>query len=205
MSEDKTDEPAADTAPPAKPPNRVLAIAIAAVAIGCLGSATFTDHWLASPQFQVHFGLRVMTRCGGPRCETIGNDEFVSAMRGLQGLGEHAAPSVFAPTGWVTFVACLVAIAGLLAALVLAATRKRPTLPITPTTIALLAIMVALVAGCVFVATNPDPVGVIGLSYSFYVFAAGCLLGIVGAQLLAKVNRPPDPDLLEDAMNPEQF
>ena len=198
-------EPDSDTAPAAKPPNRIVAIVIAVVAIGCLGFATFTDHWLASPQFRVHFGLRVMSRCTGPSCETIGNDQFVSAMRGLENVGEHAAPSVFAPTGWVTFVACLLAIAGLLAAAALAAARKRPTLPITPTTIALLALMVALVAGCVFVATNPDPVGVIGLSYSFYVFGAGCLLGIVGAQLLAKVNRPPDPDLLEDAMNPEQF
>ena len=204
MSEEQISEPESDAAP-AKRPNRIVALAIAVAAIACLGFAAFTDRWLEGPQVDVHFGLRTMTRCAGAQCESIGNGEFVSAMRGLEGVGEHAAPSVFAPAGWVTFVACLFAIAGLLAAVALAAARKRPTLPVTPTTIALLAIMLALVAGCVFVATNPDPVGLIGVSLSFYAFGAGCILGMLGAQMLAKVNRPLDPDLLEDAMNPDQF
>jgi hypothetical protein len=37
------------------------------------------------------------------------------------------------------------------------------------------------------------------------VFGAGAVLGIAGAQILAKVNRPVDPDLMHDAMNPDEF
>jgi hypothetical protein len=31
------------------------------------------------------------------------------------------------------------------------------------------------------------------------------VLGIAAAQLLAKVNRPLDPDLMQDAMNADEF
>jgi hypothetical protein len=40
---------------------------------------------------------------------------------------------------------------------------------------------------------------------SFWVFGAGALAGLAGASLLAKINRPKDPDLMADAMNPDDF
>jgi hypothetical protein len=78
-------------------------------------------------------------------------------------------------------------------------------LPIAPSSLALLSIMAGLIAGCVFVATKPGPPGYVGVGISFWLFGAGAMLAVPGAILLAKVNRPPDPDLLEGAMNPDQF
>jgi hypothetical protein len=57
----------------------------------------------------------------------------------------------------------------------------------------------------VFVATKPGEAGFVGVGQSFWVFGAGAVLGIAGAQMLAKVNRPSDPDLMSDAMNPDEF
>ena len=39
----------------------------------------------------------------------------------------------------------------------------------------------------------------------FWAFGIGAVMGIAAAQMLAKINRPIDPDLLADAMNPEQY
>ena len=79
------------------------------------------------------------------------------------------------------------------------------TLPISPATVAILGIMFGMIAGCVFVATKPGGTGGVGVGWSFWAFGIGCVAGIVAAQLLAKQIRPPDPDLLHDAMNPDQF
>jgi hypothetical protein len=65
--------------------------------------------------------------------------------------------------------------------------------------------MAAMAAGCVFVATKPGPAGMLGVDLGFWAFGAGTVIGILGAQLLAKELRPPDPDLLADAMNPDDF
>jgi hypothetical protein len=54
--------------------------------------------------------------------------------------------------------------------------------------------MVGLISGCVFVATKPGPAGMVGVGMSFWLFGAGVVMGIVGAQMLAKVIRPPDPE-----------
>jgi hypothetical protein len=83
---------------------------------------------------------------------------------------------------------------GLLVAAGLAYARKTPDLRIAPTTIALLGGMLALISGCVFVATKPGPAGMVGVGSSFWLFGVGCVVGIVSAQLLARVNRPPDTE-----------
>ena len=168
-------------------PKRWLAIAMTLASASCLVVAALTPNWLVNGNVydEIHIGLR-----------------------------SHVAPELvettttsgaFAPAGWATFVACLVSAVGALAGAALALLRKRPDLPIAPTTLALVGCMVALVGGVVFVATKPTPAGYVDLGYSFYAFAAGVLLGFASAPMLAKVNRPPDPDLLEDAMNPDQF
>ncbi|MGH9883906.1 MAG: hypothetical protein ACREBE_00135, partial [bacterium] len=66
-------------------------------------------------------------------------------------------------------------------------------------------IMIGLISGCVFVATKPGDVGTVGVAWSFWAFGIGSVAGIAGAQLLAKQIRPADPDLLQDAMNPDRF
>jgi hypothetical protein len=115
------------------------------------------------------------------------------------------ASGVFVPTGWITFVGNLVAAAALLAAAAIAAARKRPALPISPASVALLALMVSLIVGCVFLATKPGGVTGVGVAWAFWVFAVGVVVGIAAAQLLAKLIRPPDPDLMADAMEADQF
>jgi hypothetical protein len=45
----------------------------------------------------------------------------------------------------------------------------------------------------------------LGVDLGFWAFGAGTVVGILGAQLLAKELRPPDPDLLEGALTPDDF
>jgi hypothetical protein len=192
-------------------PNRALAIALAFVGAACLGGAAFTHSWLVNGNVYEHinFGLRSNAQCGSafgePECNTATNAELVEQMRGFSSSAADNTSGAFAPMGWATFVACLLGAFGLVAAAAIALAGKQPTLPMAPTTIALLAIMAGLITGCVFVATKPGPPGFVGVGLSFWIFGAGCVVGIAGAQMLAKVNRPPDPDLMEGAMKPDEF
>jgi hypothetical protein len=167
-----------------KPPNRFVAIAIGIVAAGCLATATFMPTWLASAGNDVRIGL-----------PAIWHDAT---------LLPDASPA-FEPCGWATFVLCLAAAGGLAIAALLAIAGARIRLPIAPTTIAFVAIVLALITGCVFVATKPGAAGYVGVGLGFWVFGIGSVVGIAAAQMLAKVNRPLDPDLMEGAMNPDQF
>jgi hypothetical protein len=45
----------------------------------------------------------------------------------------------------------------------------------------------------------------VGVGLSFWVFGVGTVMGIAGAQMMAKVNRAPDPDLMAGAMNPDDY
>ena len=194
-----------------KRPNRVLAVALAVVAGAGLVFAAVTDKWLTNGNDyeQISFGLRSMSQCGHvlgeTPCDVRSNSAFVQQLREF---GESAAintSSAFAPMGWITLVAALLAAFGLFGAAAIALTGKKPDLPMTPSTIALLGIIVGIITGCVFIATKPGPTGFVGAGLSFWVFGGGCVLGIAAAQMLAKVNRPLDPDLMHDAMNADEF
>ena len=111
----------------------------------------------------------------------------------------------FARAGWLAVGSCLLAAAALLVSGGLVLARKQMDLAISPATVALLSLMAAMVAGCVFVATKPGPTGMVGVDLGFWAFGAGTVVGILGAQMLAKELRPPDPDLLADVMNPADF
>jgi hypothetical protein len=196
-----------ETPTTATPNQRLLGIGLAVVAAACLVFACFTRTWLAnsSNYESIGFGLRSAFDCeglGDKTCVELSNATIVDQLRETGDSHESAA---FVPCGWATLIASLLSAAGLLAAAALALARKHPALPMTPSTIALLGIMVALITGCVFVATKPGPPGYVGVGLSFWVFGVGAVLGIAGAQMLARVNRPEDPDLMEDAMNPDEF
>lgn len=190
-----------------KRPNAAVAIAIAVVAAACLIYAAFTHKWLANdnPGEQIVFGLRDNSQCTGGDCLHRTNSQLITELRDFSEASKQDASVAFAPFGWITLVASLLATLGLLGAAGIAASRKKPDLPMTPATLALLGIMVGLISGCVFVALKPGPPGYVGVGLSFWVFGAGCVLGIAAAQLLAKVNRPLDPDLMADAMNQDEF
>lgn len=141
---------------------------------------------------------------GGP-CDTVTSNFKIYNNTNNLPFAEDRVSRAFPVAGLVTFIVLLVAAGGLLAAAGLATANKRPNLPVSPTTFALLGLMIGLITGCVFVATKPGGVGAVGVSWSFLAFGIGSVAGISSAQLLAKQIRPPDPDLLHDAMNADQF
>jgi hypothetical protein len=192
---------------PSKKDNRMLAIGLAVGAALCLIYAASTQQWLAnSSRFvDIGFGLFSNHECTvssswsarGEVEQTYskgGNAEFIERWRRLGPEAQKLASSAFAPAGKVTFVLIVLAALGLLVAAGLAYARKTPDLPVAPTTIALLAGMLGLISGCVFVATKPGPAGMVGVGSSFWLFGVGSVIAIVSAQLLARVNRPPDTE-----------
>jgi hypothetical protein len=197
---------------PAK--NRSLGITLAVAAALCLIYAGFSSRWLVNgSRFgNIGFGLRTNSICqplgfgDGDKttCVTKTNRTVVAEWQKQDPSGEYTS-GAFAPTGWATLIEMLLGSVGLLAAAGLAIARKRPELPIAPTTVALLGVMVALITGCVFVATKPGPPGFVGVGLGFWLFGIGCVVGIAGAQMLAKVNRPLDPDLGDGAIDPDAF
>lgn len=193
---DDVEQPKKDT--------RTLAMGLAAAAALCMLVAAFTNHWLANgnKHLEFGFGLREAFSCGTnydgkTECQWRSNSEVVDEFRQLEKATrspKKMASSAFVPAGWITLVAILVGALGLLAAAGLAYKRQAPDLPVAPTTVGLLGCMIGLISGCVFVATKPGPPGMVGVGMSFWLFGAGVVMGMVGAQMLAKVIRPPDPE-----------
>jgi hypothetical protein len=134
---------------------------------------------------------------------TEGFNELVAVMDPKN--RDRYTSGAFSHAGWMAFGACLLAAAALLVSAGLAFARKQMELAISPASVALLALVTALAAGCVFIATKPGPPGMLGVDLGFWAFGAGAVLGILGAQLLAKELRPPDPDLLDGALHPDDF
>jgi hypothetical protein len=189
----------------------MLAIGLALGAAACLAWAAFSNQWLVngSRVEQYGFGLRTAYTCTEFRdehgCESTSNSEYVSRMRDFGPSAARNTSSAFAPMGWATLVELLAAAAGLFAAAAIALAKKRPDLPLQPTTVTLLGLILSLITGCVFVATKPGEAGFVGAGPAFWIFGAGAVVGIAAAQMLARVNRPVDPDLMADAMDPEQY
>ncbi len=188
--------------------NRMTAIVVSAIAAALLAFAAFSKSWVARPApVDVGFGPLGCHRCAlvtGAEGD-MSNSAFIAKLRELGPEAAATASSAFAPMGYATFGLCVLAALGLLAAAGIAFKNTRPELPISPASVALLAIMGTLVTGCVFVATKPGGPGFVGVSLGFWAFGTGAVMGIVGAQMLAKAIRPIDPDLLSDAMNPDAY
>jgi hypothetical protein len=181
----------------AKPDLRPLATGLCAVAAACLLYAMFTRTWLtnAGRYTEVGFGLRSNFECDRTQhCFESANSAFIERWRDMGPDAARLTSSAFVPMGWTTFIVALLGALGLVAAAAYGALKRAPRWPIAPTTIALLGVMIGLITGCVFVATKPGPAGMVGVGLSFWIFGVGCVMGIAGAQLLAKVNRPPDED-----------
>lgn len=193
---------------------RWLGIGLAALAAALLLYAALSRAWLHNPKLGISFGPRGCNNCcylvgdAGDGC-SLSNAGFVDSMRTMaKKLGDTKAmptSSAFAPMGWATFSLCAIGAVGLLVTAALAFAKRRPQVAISPASVALLAIMASLITGCVFVATKPGPAGFVGVAPGFWAFGVGTVVGIAGAQMLAKLIRPVDPDLLDDAMNPEQY
>ncbi|MEO8844065.1 MAG: hypothetical protein ABI591_04750 [Kofleriaceae bacterium] len=199
--------------PPPKPRNPHLVAAAAFVAAFALAFSCFSSRWLANAgsDGEIMMGLRSTTECGsvgillGPKpdeCRTEDNSAYAEEWRGMTGQYYSAS---WAPFGTITTIAVLLGALGLFGAGVLGLSKTKPNLPLSPSTVALLGIMISLITGCVFVATKPGPGGFVGVGVTFWIFGIGAVIGIFVATVLAKLNRPVDPDLMDDAMNPDQF
>lgn len=195
-----------------KSDNRMLAITLAVIAAGLLLFASFSKTWVGRPApFDIGFGP---LGCHGCALDGSGggmsNYAFISELRekAVEAFGsddEAHASAAFAPMGTITFVLLLLGSLGLLASAGLAAKKLRKDLPVAPTTVALLCIMTTLLTACVFVATKPGGPGFVGVSIGFWCYGIGAVMGIASAQMLAKLLRPVDPDLLDGAMSPDQY
>ncbi|CAN5323792.1 hypothetical protein BH11MYX1_BH11MYX1_09490 [soil metagenome] len=193
--------------------NPMLAIALAVVAALGLLFASFSARWLANygTEGSIEMGLRSTTECGsvgmllGPapgECRTQSSGDYAKAWNVNEGRYYSAA---WAPLGLVTLIASLLGAFGLLAGAGIGCLKMKPHLPMSPSSVALIGIMISMISGCVFVAPKPGVPGMAGVGIAFWIYGAGAVVGIASAIMLAKVNRPADPDLMDDAMNPDNF
>ena len=225
---------------PKQPEQRLLAVALALVAVIGLGYASVSRRWMYNPATmfgEYGFGPTGMFVCGDDykdkACERMSNsalidrwheedlqeDERVASLvaRGADASTisraeaiakrlheDHHTSGAFPLVGWLAFASCLLAALSLAAALALVALKKRPALPIMPTTTAILGIMLAIVTGCLFVATKPGGSGFIGVSFGFWGYGVGCVVGIAATLMLNRSLRPVDDELTEP-MNADQF
>jgi hypothetical protein len=210
-------EPVADDesdGPPPKPARRTLGIALAVAGAAALAIGGLSGRWMANPALvgvrgfigSLQIAPRGADHCIDDWCRELSTGELNDELGANYPLDRSKYTSAaFAPAGWIALVSALVAALGLVGAAAIALARKQPQLPVSPASLALLGVMFALVAGCVFVATKPGPPGMVGVGWGFWLFGAGCIVGIAGSQVIARVIRPPDPDLLADAMDPGEF
>ena len=188
--------------------HRTLAVGLAVIAAGLLIFAAVSRAWMARPApVDVGFGPMGCSNCAvifGEGAGNMSNGAFVDDYRELFDFNAKNASNVFAPAGWATFALCLMSALGLLGAAFLGATKQRRPLPIAPATVALLGLMLSLISAFAFVATKPGGAGFVGISYGFWFYGIGAVMGIVSAQMLAKLTKPVDTELLaEMAMLPD--
>jgi hypothetical protein len=68
-------------------------------------------------------------------------------------------------------------------------------LPVAPTTIGLLGVMIGLITGCVFVATKPVAVQSMEVGWSFMTFGGAIVAGLGAVFPLNRLIRPIDEEL----------
>ncbi|MEO8707222.1 MAG: hypothetical protein ABI867_44755 [Kofleriaceae bacterium] len=137
------------------------------------------------------------------RPDTTGHEQVIA--RAMAEKHVYQTSSAFSAFGWIALIATWIAALSLVVACAMVLSKRQFAWPVMPPTTALLGIATALITGCVFAALKPGPAGYVGVGVGFIAFGIGMVLGLWSSIMLAKLLRPTDPDLLEDAMNPEQF
>lgn len=180
--------------PPLRKDNRMLGIGLCALAAVLLLYSCFSHRWLENRQHkEAGFGFSLLSfeECLGDECRTKSNSEIMAKLKEY----DPKASGAFAPMGLVTLGLMLLAVVGLVGTAAFAHLKKRLEWPILPTTVGLLGLMIALITGCVFVATKPGGVGGVGVGLGFWAFGIGTVVGIAGLQMLNKLIKPVDPDV----------
>jgi hypothetical protein len=187
-----------------------MAILLAIIAAAGLAVAAFAPKWLAdSMDRDSGFGLLEYTECGDP-CVTVTNFELIDTINAeidrviemnktrdpREQLSVPTRPwSGFAYVGWMAWLSCLLAAGGLLVAAALAIARKRIEWPVMPTTVVVLALIIGMVSGCVFVATKPAAIELMGVGWTFGAFGGALVFGIAAVFPLNRQIRPIDEEL----------
>ncbi len=182
---------------------RLVAVALCLVAATLLAAACLSKRWLGngSGADSLSYGIIRHTECIAGACATRGNDQAPDALR-LRHPPEQI-DRVFPLAGWTTLGASALAIAGLVVCALLGLLNRRLALPIAPSSLALLGLLVAMIGGAVFIATKPGALGRVGVDWGFVVFSVAIVIGLAAAQRIAKQIRPVDPEmeLLDQMMN----
>jgi hypothetical protein len=115
-------------------------------------------------------------------------DRYRSMDRDLATISkQETIMGTFAYAGIATIFFAVIGAGALIAAGVLSFKDKFIRSPIPLTTVALLALCLALITGCVFLGATPKNIGIGGgVGWPFFVFGAGVVAGLAGAQMLAK-------------------
>jgi hypothetical protein len=178
---------------------------LALVAAAGLMFAAVSKRWLAADVADAGLGPRGWS-CEPAHCgafpESASNaeisDHIAKAIREFGASSKDKPSPVFPIVGWITLAGCIIAAAALIGSAATAWKGAVPIKPIPPTSVALLALFIVLISGMVFVATHPfkiDGKSPIGVSTAFWIFGVSNVLGIVGAQMLAKF-KAKDPNEL---------
>lgn len=175
---------------------RLIGIGLCIAAAVLFVYAAFSHRWLENTGYRVGFSLIAFEACPSEdTCQTTSTFALIDELKQRTSRRDEPPSGVFAPAGVATMALSLLSVLAVGFTAVLAWKRKRVALKVPPPSIALLAIMGALIAGCLFIAKKPGGHAAVGVGPSFWAFAIACVIGIAGAQMLGKYVKPIDPDL----------
>ena len=176
----------------------MLGIGLCIGAVVLFAYAAFSHRWLENTQYRherIGFSLIGFEACAGEACQSTSNFALIRELKSRTSRREEPPSGMFAPVGVATMALSLLTVLALGATAFAAWKRRRLAWKMLPNAIALLSIMAALIAGCLFVAKKPGGYAAVGVGPSFWAFAIACVIGIAGAQMLNKYIKPIDPDL----------
>jgi len=196
-----------------KKQSKVVAILLAFVAAGAFFAAAFGPRWLTTDDGDAGIGLRAAEVCYRNECNEMSLYEMVEYVDKQIALvketNKKLPPKEQMPLprpiwgGWptvamITLIASLLAAAGLIWGAATAIAGKRPILPIMPTTLAVLGTLIALVNGCIFIATQPgDSQSGFAVGWTFLTFGGAVIVSLAAVFPLNKAIRPIDEELGE--------
>ena len=155
----------------------VCIVAAVMVLVPCLGL-----RWMKAPRSDA--GISLLFVSGGDRSES--NLNIVDMYNDGPRLESDKILGTFAYAGIATLFFAVIAAGALATAGGLAFKDKFVRTPFPLTTVALLALCLSLITGCVFLGSIPQ--GIVGgnVSWPFFLYGTGVVGGIAGAQMLAK-------------------
>jgi hypothetical protein len=155
----------------------VCIVAAVLVLVPCLGL-----RWIKAPR-GIDAGVSLLFVSAG--------DESESNLNAVDKINEYASDKdkiigTYAYAGIATLFFAVVAAGALATAGGLAFKDKFIRTPIPLTTVALLALCISLICGCVFLGAIPHFAFGGGVSWPFFLYGTGVVTGLAGAQMLGK-------------------